>query len=514
MTTKMIKPRFDRVFVPIILFICSLAVLFVFKNVTPMNGDTYAYAHSLSSFAGPTFHYGYFAIGFAFHSFFKLFGLNPMETLCYMSVLFGSVCVVGMYFFTLEITKKRYLSLLAAFILLFSGTFWVFAEHGEVYVPQLAFVLFAAVSMLKEKPLFAVVLLLVATFITPTSGLAFFPLLYIAYQRNMSKRQFAIFLVPAILFFILAFLLAFHSISGFTRWIFSPMVHVSDISVLKGFLIVICQFIMVYVKPFNLFFLFACVGLIITFRRYRERFYLIAAFVLPFMIYTLNISLFSGDHLIITYVVVSFAAACGLYELLHFFNAGKYSKQLIAVALLAVHVIISYVIYIYPKERDTQELGRVISEFSTKYQQGGIIISEYSFGTAFWYLTQPETDYMLLTGRPNYYLRYHCPVMVTCMERLKHGFWINTPQIRDFMQLWNEHKELFRSKPIFFIDHDDWTTGAARSILPDTILRIRSERKRQMQKVKTDIEEILGVQTEFRNVLSSPLYPVYRIELR
>ena len=109
----------------------------IFHIKIPVNGDTYAYADSITSFAGPLIHYGYFVIGAFFYAVLQNFGMNALQTVTFMSIFFGSVCVASMYLFSIGLTKDRFQSLLAALILMFSGTFWFFAEHGEVYVPQL-----------------------------------------------------------------------------------------------------------------------------------------------------------------------------------------------------------------------------------------------------------------------------------------------------------------------------------------------------------------------------------------
>jgi hypothetical protein len=167
------------------LFLFSFIFFLLFMIDTPANGDTYSYARSISTFEGPIIHIGYYTIGYIFHSLLKQFGSTPLLTLGYMSCFFGSISVICMYLFTFMLTENRLQSFLAALILMFSGTFWFFSVHGEVYVPQLAFVLLSVLFIMKKRALLSSLSILVAISITPTSCLAIPPLIYLVYLRQL-----------------------------------------------------------------------------------------------------------------------------------------------------------------------------------------------------------------------------------------------------------------------------------------------------------------------------------------
>ncbi|HVN94908.1 MAG TPA: hypothetical protein VMT62_00615, partial [Syntrophorhabdaceae bacterium] len=299
------------------LFLFAFIVLMVFRIKTPDDGDTYAYANSISTFAGPVIHFGYFVVGFLLHSFLQKIGVNALQTLGYMSVLFGSLSVACIYLFTLELTGDRIQGLLAGLVLLFSGTFWLFAEHGEVYVPQLAIILLATIAMLKRRPFMASIFFLIAMSITPTSCLVFPPLLYIAHYRGLTKKDVAWFAIPAFCSLFLVFLLAFHQVVAIMKWAtYSPRVFFSNLTVREGVITLIYQLLVVYLKPFNVCIAFAAVGAFYLYRHDKKIFFLMVWFMLPFIAYIFNLGLISGDHLIITFIVVSFLVSYLLSRLL------------------------------------------------------------------------------------------------------------------------------------------------------------------------------------------------------
>ena len=186
----------------VILFSLSLLFLLLFLFKTPTNGDTYVYARSITTFEGPLIHRGYYIIGYIFHAFLQKFGSTPLQTLGYISVFFGSLSVACMYLFSFELTGNRLQSCLSAFILLFSGTFWFFSSHGEVYVPQLAFVLLAVLFVINKKPFFSGLSILVGISITPTSCLAIPALIYLINLKQFERRQIASFILPVLLAFL------------------------------------------------------------------------------------------------------------------------------------------------------------------------------------------------------------------------------------------------------------------------------------------------------------------------
>jgi hypothetical protein len=134
--------------VPIVLFFLSLIFLQLFIIRSPYNGDTYLYAYSIKTFEGPLLHIGYYLLGSSFYSLLKFFEISPIMSLNLISTFFGSLAISLQYSIINNLTDNKLLGISSAIILLFSGTFWFYAEHGEVYVPQLCFVLLAILFIL------------------------------------------------------------------------------------------------------------------------------------------------------------------------------------------------------------------------------------------------------------------------------------------------------------------------------------------------------------------------------
>ncbi len=186
-----------------LIFLFSLLFFHVFRIPIPLNVDTYLYTRAIETFEGPNIHFGYYIIGSFCHWLLGPLGVTPLQTLGYISQFFGSVSVAGIYIFTFLLTDSRLHSFLTACILMFSGAFWLLSIHGEVYVPQLAFVLLSLIFLMKSRPMLSSLSILIAVSITPTSLLALFPLCYIIYMNKFDRKHLIYFAAPILLVYVI-----------------------------------------------------------------------------------------------------------------------------------------------------------------------------------------------------------------------------------------------------------------------------------------------------------------------
>ena len=503
------------------LFFLSLIFFLLFMIDTPVNGDTYVYAYSISTLEGPVIHIGYYLLGSIFHFFLKSFGGTPLQTLGYISVFFGSVSVVCMYLVTLMLTKNRLQSFIAALILMFSGTHWFFSIHGEVYVPQLAFVLLAALFIMKKRALLSSLSILVAISITPTSCLAIPPIIYLMYVKQFEKKQIIYFASPILL--ALIFLIAWDIsklINILATTVYSPKLFFVDFSYKKLLHELAYRIIKVYGKSFNLISFIAIFGFAILYKEDKKIWWSMVAFMLPFSLYLLNLGLFSGDHLIISFIAISFFASYGIIHLYKITNASLQIKYLATFFLIFGHIWISYQLFINPEIRDAQELKKVVNDLADEYKTNAVMISDYNFGMAFWYLANKENDYFLFTGRPNKFLREHSGNFRECQKKLEAKFWINLSELPDFIhQLGLKRssgfiyqfclKQSSGQRLLYFVDRSDWPTWIVRLLLSDKSLEKRKREIPKLKRCKTYLEKSLEEKIEFLKIIDSPLWPVY-----
>lgn len=503
------------------LFLFSFIFFLLFMIDTPANGDTYAYARSISTFEGPIIHIGYYIIGYIFHSLLKQFGSTPLQTLGYMSCFFGSISVICMYLFTFMLTKNRLQSFLAALILMFSGTLWFFSIHGEVYVPQLAFVLLSVVFILKMSPLLSSLSILVAISITPTSCLAIPPIIYLMYVKQFEKKEIIYFAFPILL--ALIFLIAWDIsklLNILAKAVYYPKLFFVDFSYKKLVHELAYRMMKVYGKSFNLISFIAIVGFAILYKEDKKIWWSMLAFILPFSLYLLNLDLFSGDHLIISFIAISFLCSYGIIYLLKIANASLKIKRLAIALILFCHLLASYQLFIRPEIRNAQELKKVVNNLADEYNTNAVMISGYNFGMAFWYLTNEETDFFLFTGRPNKFLREHGGNFRECQKKLEAKFWINLSQFPDFIyQLGLKRssgfiyrlglKQSSGQRLLYFVDRSDWPTWIVKLLLSDKSLEKRKREIPKLKRCKTYLEERVEEKFEFLKFIDSPLWPVY-----
>jgi hypothetical protein len=495
------------------LFSFSLAFLLLFVIKTPTNGDTYVYARSISTFEGPSIHFGYFIIGTIIHAFLQRLGSTPLQTLGYISVFFGSISVACMYLFTFELSENHYQSYLAAFLLLFSGAFWYFSEHGEVYVPQLSFILLSILFILRKKTFISSLLFLIAVSITPTSCLALPPMIYLMYLKQFEKRQLIYFFSP--IFFSATFLLLwdFDEIIDIAKWaIVSPKIFFDSFSYRQLVERVAYNLMEVYGKSYNLFSLFALFGFAILFREDKRIWFLMLFFSLPFSLYFLNIGLLSGDHLMISFIVISFLGSYSLSRLFDRLTPPLRVKYGTTLILICGHLFFSYQLFIRPEIRDSQELENVVHTLEEQYDHNAIMISDYSFGMAFWYLTQRETDLFLLTGRPNVFLRQHYPNSEEALKKLETKFWINISHFPDFVSQKFDFKQIINGRPVYFVDRSYWPSWFVQFLLPENIIEKRRSEIPKVKRVKKYFEKEFGEKVHFHKIINSPFRSVYVIQ--
>ena len=236
------------------------------------------------------------------------------------------------------------------------------------------------------------------------------------------------------------------------RWAMYPpaWVVLANITFKQGIFLGIYQLLLIYGKPFGLFFFAMLFGSFALYRTDRGLFLLMLSFLAPFLAYIFNVGLLSGDHLIVTYIVVSFLASYGLCRLFEMIRATVCFKWVAAFCLILIHASLSYALFIGPNNRDSLEGHRVAFKFASVYEPRGITVSDYDFGMAFWYLTHPEKNFYLLTGRPNNYLSENCPDMEACTARLQEKFWINLPHFPGFVAQPIDLKGLMGEADLFY----------------------------------------------------------------
>ena len=491
------------------LFLFSFIFFLLSMIDTPANGDTYSYARSISTFEGPIIHMGYYTIGYIFHFLLKQFGITPLKTIGYMSCFFGSISVICMYLFTFMLTENRFQSFLATLILMFSGTFWFFSVHGEVYVPQLAFVLLSVVFIMKKRAFLSSLSILFAITITPTSCLAIPSLIYLVYLRKLGKRQIASFLLPILLSFTFLVLWDFSRIKDILTWaIYSPKIFFESFSYKALVLKVAHSLIKVYGKSFNLISFVGIFGIAILYREDKKIWWLMLAFLLPFSLYLLNLGLFSGDHLIVSFIAISFLSSYGIIHLFKKTNTSLQIKRLAVILILFGHLWVSYQLFIGQERRDARELKENINRLADIYKANAVMISDYNFGLAFWYLAKEEKDFYILTGRPNEFLDKHSNGDKSALQKLEKEFWINLEHLPNFIRQ-VEFRQVVDERPIYFVDRSDLPTWIVQLLLSDKSLQKRRSDIQKLKRCKAYLEKKFEEKIGFLKIIDSSRNPVY-----
>jgi len=184
---------------PFWLFLAALIIFISFVVDVPLNGDTYRYANAIQTFNGPVVHLGYFLLGSVWYKILSIFGFDPVMSLNLMSAFFGALSVALVYMITNKLGCDKVQSMISSLTLCVSGSVLLYSIHGEVYIPQLSFVLLSIYFILNKSPLFSTLSIIIATSITPTSLLAIPGILYIIYMRKYPSKVLLYFISPLIL---------------------------------------------------------------------------------------------------------------------------------------------------------------------------------------------------------------------------------------------------------------------------------------------------------------------------
>lgn len=500
-----------------LLFLLSFLFFVLFRIPVPLNVDTYLYAHSIETFEGPIIHFGYYLIG-AFCLFsFKPIGVTPLQTLGYISQFFGAISVAGMYLFSLLISQNKLQGLLSAAILMFSGFFWLFSIHGEVYVPQLAFVLLSLICLLKMLPLLSSLFILVAISITPTSLLALIPAGYVMSMRRLSKQDIVGFAAPILLASIaLMWWDGPTLLETFEKAIFSPTIFFDDFSYPRMAVNVVYRLAYTYGRSFNFISLLAIFGFFALFRHDKKLWALMSSFFLPFLSYFLNLGLFSPDHLIVTFIAVSFLGAYAILTILDGITSRVITRLVSISVLVLAFSWISFECVISRQRIYSAELDRVIHTLSDQHAKSGIILADYNFGVSFWTLTHEEESKYLLEGRPHGSLKENSLDPQIARHRLKGPFWVSFAGIRGFASL-PELKPLMKGRPIYFVERIDWPIGCVqvfKNWLVDLGLEKHERDNGRLEKIAEYLAYKLDENITIKKLIESPLHPVYLLEAR
>ncbi|MBI4845908.1 MAG: DUF2723 domain-containing protein [Candidatus Omnitrophica bacterium] len=489
------------------LFLFSFLILLFFMIYPPANGDSYSYARSIVCLEGTPIHAGYYVIGAAVHYFLKFFGVTPLMTLGLLSVFFGSICVVFMYIFIFRLTADRMQSVLASLILMFSGAFFFYSVHGEVYIPQLAFVLLSAISIEGRKLWPATLFIAIAISIATTSILAIPALLYLMHTREAKKKEMVFFVLPVFLLVIVLFLCDNAKFSDMlAQAICPPKVFLGKFTLAKLMADVLYRLVKVYGRSFNLISILSLCGFFIALKNHRMMAMLSVMFLLPFLMYIFNLGLFSGDHLIISFIAISCLGAYALVYLTKRLSRGRYAVFFL---LLLIHAVLSQQLFIAPEKRNAEEVSRVVRVLKEVFPEDGILFSEYAFGEAFWYLTAKENDYYIFAGLPNRFLKKHCRNYEECRLKFKNKFWFNiSSNMFEFFAMAKNANEIFEGRDIYFADLAYWPSTFIKALLSERSIETREEQRASLKQFKK-ILEIKNIKIE--KIIDSPLCPVYKL---
>jgi hypothetical protein len=498
-----------------VLFLFSFLFFYLSRIPTPLNVDTYIYAHAIGSFEGPIIHLGYYGIGALCYSFLKFFGVSPLQTLGYISQFCGGVCVGGMYIFTFLLTKSRLHSLLSAVILMFSGAVWFYSIHGEVYVPQLAFVLLSMICLLKGLPLLSSLFILIAISITPTSLLALIPAGYFMHMRRFSKQDVIGFTVPILLASVLVIWWdGPRVIKTFEEAIYPATIFFDEFSYSRMAVNVVYRLAYTYGRSFNFISLFAVIGFFALHRHDKKVWGAMLSFLLPFLTYFLNLGLFSPDHLIITSIAVSFLGAYAIQAILDGITSHVAARFVSISLLVLLFSWISFEFLISRQKIYSAELDRVIHKLSEQDNNRGVMLADYNFGVSFWTLTHKVESKDLLEGRPHVFLEENTLDRQTARKSLKGPFWVSFAGIRGFASL-PELKTLMEERPIYLVERIDWPIGCVQ-VFKDWLVGLglvkQEEVDLRLEKFSEYLSYKLDTDITTKKIIESPLHPVYLLE--
>jgi hypothetical protein len=503
------------ILIPILLFILAVIFLSVFIISTPTNGDTYAYAYSVQHLQGSRIHPGYYFLGHFIYLLTRFLSLSPLFTLGIFSILAGGLAVSLAFLLVYKLSRDFILGLVTSIVLLFSGGFWFYSVHGEVYVPQLAFVLLSLLFTYYQKPIISSLLLLMAISITPTSVLVLPALFFIMYRNKSDKKQFSYFLIPLIIPVLVVFVLKFSKIGDIIELaVYSPRIFLQNFSLVSLFKKILLDLFYVYGKSFGLLNFVAIFGLLSLHRDNRNLFWIMFLLVIPFTLYIFNLGLLTEDHLIITFVPMSLFIAYGLSKLFFIFKKRRVIVTVAILILLFSQSWLSYQIYVSPERRRSAILESTFGEFSKKYEPRAILISDWNFGMPFWYLTKKETNYSLLTGRPVKYFRNDCMEKEQCLQRLTQSFWIDIPNLPIFLADRELKNFAFQNnRNIYFVDNKNQPNRLKEILQREEAISNHAKIEKRIIRFVNFMEKNMGSNLQIVDSLDFPMNRIYKLSL-
>ncbi|MBD3178892.1 MAG: DUF2723 domain-containing protein [Candidatus Latescibacteria bacterium] len=501
--------------IPSLLFIGALLILIIFTSRTPPFGDSYVYAHRITTLELTAIHCGYCILGAGFHFLLRPFGTDPVLSLNILSILLGSLSVVCMYLFSYQLTGDPILSIVASMLLLFNGTFWMYAEYAEVYVPQLFFVLLSILAIVRLKPAAAALCFMAAITITPSSVLVLPAAIYLIFLKKYNRRQILSFLLPVTAFILFLCLLDLPRAFRLMKWpIRSPVTFFDYFSYFALFREIISRVAMVYGKSFNIMLLAAAAGFVLFFKGARRIWYLMLALILPFGVYILNIGLFSGDHMIISLIAVAFCASYGLVRIIRRLSYGKKTGYAAALSLIAVYALISHHLLIGHAAERSKELEKVVEKVSVTMKKDGVLISDFNVGTAIWYLEGEEINQYLLTGRPQLYLRKWDGGYEDPMKGLQGKFWINRVFFPDSVMNIKGFAELLEGRTIYVAGDIYRMPKLQALILPGKVIERKKKDYPGVKEVGEYFERRYNASVIYYPIVEYRYYYLYRLLIR
>jgi len=499
--------------VSIFIFVITTAFLAIFSLKVPANGDTYAYAYSITNLIGGPYHRGYDAIGYLIYSALNPFGIEPLQILTAMSVVSGGAAVAEIFLLSIEFNPSTSRALLTAATLLFNGCFWLFAEHGEVYVPQLAFELAALLAVMRGYTLLSSLLFIVAVSITPTSCLLLPVLIYVLIEKKYMKNDILRFMLPLIVIFVAALTFKHREVwNTVCSSIYTPGIFFRELSLSGIASKISLDLLKVYGRGLNLFLIIGLWGAVIMCMKERKVFLFMLLILLPFLSYILNLGLLTGDHLMLTFVPASLFIACGLHHILLCLNDKIYLKITAVGILFTVYAVFSYLLFIAPAERDARELVRVIDQFNMIKDDHSVLIAEFTFGIAYWYMKHNEENPFILTGRPNDYLLRTCGSSNDCQDRLSGHYWINMTHVPSYLEIEEDFLKKAKGRTLYVADLRTHRTELIKLLLPDKYWK-GSEGMGIIDRVSRYLSKKLGLTIRYEEIIQSPRHPVYRLEI-